>query len=76
MLGGGCASVPAAQGGVVLGVVPLATAAAAANVAHEWPSIGFWLTSLMGAAISVPFVLSDRDARTFARRNPSRSLLQ
>lgn len=59
-------SVPAAHGGVVLGIVPLATAAAAAVVAHERPSIGFWLVSLMGAAIVVAFVLSDRDARTFA----------
>jgi drug/metabolite transporter (DMT)-like permease len=59
-------SVPAAHGGVVLGIVPLATAAAAAIVAHERPSIGFWLVSLMGAAIVVAFVLSDRDARSFA----------
>ena len=39
-------SVPAAHGGVVLGIVPLATAAAAAIVAHERPSIGFWVSAL------------------------------
>jgi drug/metabolite transporter (DMT)-like permease len=51
------ASVPAAHGGVVLGIVPLATAAAAAVVARERPSIGFWLTSAVGAGIVVAFVL-------------------
>jgi drug/metabolite transporter (DMT)-like permease len=58
--------VPAAHGGVVLGIVPLATAAAAAIVAQERPSIEFWLVSFVGAAIVVAFVLSGRDARTFA----------
>jgi drug/metabolite transporter (DMT)-like permease len=50
-------SVPAAHGGVVLGIVPLATAAAAAAVARERPSAGFWLASAIGAAIVVAFVL-------------------
>ena len=59
-------SVPAAHGGVVLGVVPLATAGAAALVAHERPSLGFWATSIVGAVIVVVFVLSQREARTFA----------
>lgn len=59
-------SVPAAHGGVVLGIVPLATAAAAALVAHERPSPGFWFVSLVGAAVVVIFVLSRSDARTFA----------
>lgn len=59
-------SVPAAHGGVVLGIVPLATAAAAAIVAHERPSIGFWVVSLTGAAIVIAFVLSQREVRTFA----------
>ncbi|MGC1695384.1 MAG: DMT family transporter, partial [Pseudolabrys sp.] len=55
-------SVPAAHGGVVLGIVPLATAAAAALVAHERPSAGFWLASLAGAAIVVLFVLRQSEA--------------
>ena len=59
-------SVPAAHGGVVLGIVPLATAAAAALVAHERPSPGFWLVSLIGAAIVLAFVLSRPQARAFA----------
>jgi drug/metabolite transporter (DMT)-like permease len=59
-------SVPAAHGGVVLGIVPLATAAAAALVAHERPSAGFWIVSLVGTAIVVIFVLSRPEARAFA----------
>lgn len=59
-------NVPAAHGGVVLGILPIATAAAAAIVAHERPSLGFWLVSLVGAAIVFAFVLRDRDARTLA----------
>jgi len=51
------ASVPAAHGGVVLGIMPLATAAAAALVAQERPSVGFWLASTIGTGIVVVFVL-------------------
>ena len=59
-------NVPAAHGGVVLGIMPLATVAAAALIAHERPSLGFWLASLAGAAIVVVFVLSDTDTRGVA----------
>jgi len=59
-------SVPAAHGGVVLGIVPLATAAAAAIVARERPSPGFWVVSLVGTTIVVAFVLSRSEARAFA----------
>jgi len=59
-------SVPAAHGGVVLGIVPLATAGAAAIVARERPSLGFWLASVAGAAIVVAFVLEQRETRTVA----------
>jgi drug/metabolite transporter (DMT)-like permease len=59
-------SVPAAHGGVVLGIVPLATAGAAAIVARERPSLGFWLASLAGAAVVVAFVLAQGEARTVA----------
>jgi drug/metabolite transporter (DMT)-like permease len=59
-------SVPAAHGGVVLGIVPLATAGAAAIVARERPSAGFWLASLAGAAIVLTFVLQHSEARTVA----------
>jgi drug/metabolite transporter (DMT)-like permease len=59
-------NVPAAHGGVVLGIMPLATVATAALIAHERPSLGFWLASLAGAAIVVVFVLSDTDTRGVA----------
>lgn len=59
-------SVPAAHGGVVLGILPLATAATAALIAHERPSAGFWLASAAGAAVVVLFVLSRSEARSFA----------
>jgi len=50
-------TVPAAHGGVVFGILPLATAAAAAIFAHERPSWGFWLASVAGAVIVLAFVL-------------------
>jgi drug/metabolite transporter (DMT)-like permease len=50
-------TVPAAHGGVVLGVLPLATAAAAAVLAHERPSLGFWLAGAAGAARVGAFAL-------------------
>jgi drug/metabolite transporter (DMT)-like permease len=59
-------SVPAAHGGVVLGIVPLATAAAAAIVVNERPSTGFWFVSLVGAAIVVAFILNQTNAQSFA----------
>jgi drug/metabolite transporter (DMT)-like permease len=59
-------SVPAAHGGIVLGILPLATTAAAMLVARERPAAGFWLVSLLGSAIVVAFVLSESRARTFA----------
>ena len=55
---------PAAHGGVVLGVLPLATAAAAALIAHERPSAGFWLASIAGAALVLIFVLRQSGAKT------------
>jgi drug/metabolite transporter (DMT)-like permease len=57
-------SVPAAHGGVVLGIVPLATTMTATLVAHERPSLGFWLVSLAGGALVVVFVLSQSEARS------------
>jgi len=59
-------TVPAAHGGVVLGIIPLATTAAACVVAHERPSAGFWLASLAGAAIVIVFVLSQSDTWAMA----------
>jgi drug/metabolite transporter (DMT)-like permease len=56
--------VPAAHGGVVLGIIPLATAAAASLVAHERPSLGFWLASTAGAVIVLIFMVRQSDANT------------
>ena len=52
-------TLPASHGGVVLGVLPLATAAVGALVAHERPSIGFWLVGLVGSCLVVTFALTD-----------------
>src|SRR3954452_13483536 len=49
-------TVPAAHGGVVLGILPLATATAAALFAHERPSRAFWMVGAVGAAIVLTFV--------------------
>jgi drug/metabolite transporter (DMT)-like permease len=56
------ANVPAAHGGVVLGIMPLATVAAATLVTQERPSAGFWLASAFGAAIVIVFMLRHGDA--------------
>ena len=59
-------TVPAAHGGVVLGITPLATAAAAALLAHERPSRGFWLAGAAGGALVVIFALRGGGAKTLA----------
>lgn len=50
-------SVPSAHGGVVFGVMPLATAVAATVVAGERPSPAFWMIAAIGAAIVATFAL-------------------
>ncbi|WP_439573674.1 DMT family transporter [Phreatobacter sp.] len=50
-------TVPAGQGGVVLGILPLGTAVAAVLLAGERPSVGFWLASVAGAALVLIFAL-------------------
>jgi drug/metabolite transporter (DMT)-like permease len=50
-------TVPAAHGGVVFGILPLATAAAAAILAHERPSAGFWIASIAGAGLVLAFIV-------------------
>lgn len=51
--------VPAAHGGVVLGILPLATAVAGAVVAGDRPSLGFWLTGIAGSVTVVVYSLLD-----------------
>ena len=49
--------VPAAHGAVVIGLLPLATAAAGAWLAHERPSRRFWASAVFGSAVVVGFAL-------------------
>jgi drug/metabolite transporter (DMT)-like permease len=51
--------VPAAHGGVVLGVLPLATAVAGALLGGERPSPGFWLAGVAGSVTVVVFAVAD-----------------
>jgi drug/metabolite transporter (DMT)-like permease len=50
-------NVPAAHGGVVLGVLPLATAATAVVLAGERPGLGFWIAAIIGAIVVTAFAL-------------------
>jgi len=50
-------SVPASHGGVMLGILPLATVAASAVFAGERPSLAFWICSAVGAAAVVLFAV-------------------
>ncbi|MGV3634433.1 MAG: DMT family transporter [Pseudorhodoplanes sp.] len=50
-------SVPSAQGGVILGIMPLMTTAAAAVIEGERPSAGFWIAAVIGSALVMGFAL-------------------
>lgn len=50
-------TVPASHGGVVMGILPLATVAAGVLVSHERPSKGFWFVGLVGAGLVTLFSL-------------------
>src|SRR6202048_2045864 len=63
-------TVPAAHGGVVFGILPLATTACAAVFTHERPSTGFWLASAAGALIVLTFVLRRSGGERFSTRGP------
>ncbi|MBM1175528.1 DMT family transporter [Microvirga arabica] len=52
-------TVPASHGGVVLGILPLATSAISTLIAGERPSPAFWLAALAGAALVVGFTLHE-----------------
>jgi len=52
-------TVPAVHGGVVLGILPLATAMAAVLVNAERPSLLFWVWGGLGAALVVTFAVRD-----------------
>lgn len=50
-------TVDAAHGGVVLGILPIATALVAVVITHERPKPLFWIASLAGAALVIAFAL-------------------
>lgn len=53
----GIKRVDASHGGVVLGVLPIATSLVAVVITHERPKPLFWIASLSGAALVVAFAL-------------------
>jgi len=50
-------SVDASHGGVVLGILPIATALVAVAITHERPKPLFWIASVAGAALVVAFAM-------------------
>jgi drug/metabolite transporter (DMT)-like permease len=59
-------NVPAAHGGVVLGIMPLATVAAASVVTNDRPILGLWLVSLAGGGVVVLFMLRQGETGSLA----------
>jgi drug/metabolite transporter (DMT)-like permease len=53
----GMQRVDASHGGVVLGVLPIATALVAVAITHERPRPLFWVASVAGAALVITFAL-------------------
>ena len=53
----GMQRVDASHGGVVLGVLPIATALVAVAITHERPRPLFWIASVAGAALVIAFAL-------------------
>lgn len=50
-------TLPASHGAVLVGVLPLATAACSALRGNEKPSPGFWIMALAGSALVIAFAL-------------------
>ncbi len=48
-------TLPSAHGGIVLGVLPLATAVVGAIRFHERPSLAFWITAVMGSLLVITY---------------------
>jgi drug/metabolite transporter (DMT)-like permease len=59
-------TVPASHGGVVLGIVPLATMACAAILVRERPTIGFWLAGAAGSVLVIWFVVRHNEGTTIS----------
>jgi len=50
-------TVDASHGGVVLGILPIATAFVAVVITHERPKPPFWIASIIGAALVIAFAM-------------------
>ena len=50
-------TVPSSHGGVILGIMPLATTAAAAVIEGERPSPGFWVAAIVGSMLVMAFAI-------------------
>src|SRR4051812_33496025 len=61
LMGYGMRTVDASHGGVVFGVMPIATALVAVTITHERPRLLFWIASLAGAALVIAFALRQGD---------------
>ena len=59
-------TMPAAHGGVVLGILPLATAIFAALIGGERPSMMFWFWGIIGTLLVTIFALRDGGSFGFA----------
>ncbi|MGB1110981.1 MAG: DMT family transporter [Gammaproteobacteria bacterium] len=68
-------TVPAAHGGVVLGILPLVTALFGALVAHERPSVGFWLSAALGSLAVIAFVIHEQPTGDMGWRTADLALL-
>lgn len=58
-------TVPASHGGVVIALIPLMTAIVASLISNERPSVGFWVSSVVGASIVVLFALQQGDSTIY-----------
>jgi hypothetical protein len=58
-------TVDASHGGVVLGVLPIATALVAVVITHERPKPLFWIASIIGAVLVIAFAMEVVKARGF-----------
>ena len=52
-------TVEASHGGVILGILPLLTAVAGAMTSQEQPSLGFWITGIIGSALVGAYAWQD-----------------
>ena len=54
-------SLPAAHGGVILAILPLATVACSVLITNERPSVGFWIFSILGSLLVVAYSILKSD---------------